>query len=97
MDIRNEDVEGLTVEIPEGHRHVRATVLLRDGTELSFREATVANLLRAFVTVKTHPLARRVKMRAARLESAKEGYDPWQLLEVADVEAKEEGARDEGL
>lgn len=97
MDIRNEDIESLTVEVPEGHRHVRTTVLLKDGTELAFKEATVANLLRAFVTVKTHPLTRRVRMRAARLDAAKEGYARWQLLEVADGDAKEEGAPDEGL
>ncbi len=45
MVIRNEDVKELLVEIPEGHRHIRATIFLQDGTELTLQEATVANLV----------------------------------------------------
>ena len=44
MRIRNEDIEGLVVEVPEGHLHLRTFVRLRDGTELEFQEAAVANL-----------------------------------------------------
>jgi hypothetical protein len=84
MNIRNEDVEKLVVEIPEGHRHLRTTVTLRDGTELTFQEATVANLLRAFTTVKTHPTRTRVALMGGRQEKIKDGYAEWQLLEVDD-------------
>lgn len=86
MIIRNEDVEALTVGIPEGHAHLRTTVVLRDGTELVFQEATVANLLRAFVTVKTHPVRREVRLRAARPAGRKEDFAEWQLLEADDQE-----------
>ena len=55
MIIRNEDIVRVTAEIPEGHRHLRTTVVLADGTELVFQEAAVANIVRAYVGVKTHP------------------------------------------
>ncbi|GAB4389117.1 MAG: hypothetical protein Kow0025_12490 [Thermodesulfovibrionales bacterium] len=90
MLIRNEDVEAVRVEVPEGHAHLRTTVVLRDGTELVFQEATVANLLRAFVTVKTHPLKGGVRLRAVRLAERKEGYAEWQLLEAGGGEGDED-------
>jgi hypothetical protein len=84
MRIRNEDVSGMVVEIPEGHRHLRTTLRLRDGREFPLQEAAVANLLRAFVTVKTHPLKTGVELGARELSKRKEGYAEWQLLEVED-------------
>lgn len=71
----------VTAEIPEGHRHLRTTVELADGTELVFQEAAVANIVRAYVGVKTHPLRKRVVLRGERLAERKEGYAEWQLLE----------------
>jgi hypothetical protein len=84
MKIRNEDVSGMVVEIPDGHRHLRTTLRLRDGREFTLQEATVANLLRALVTVKTHPQKTKVELRARGLSKRKEGYAEWQLLEVKD-------------
>lgn len=81
MNIRNEDVKGLIMEVPEGHRHLRTTLLLEDGTELTFQEATVANLVRAYVTVKTHPAIERVRLTGKVLEGRKAGYAQWQLIE----------------
>lgn len=83
MNIRNEDVREVVVEIPEGHTHIRCTIGLADGSALTFNEATVSNLLRAFVAVKTHPRTRRVTLRSVRLDERKNGYAEWQLLEVA--------------
>ncbi len=56
MLIHNEDIKELTAEIPEGHKHLRTTIVLQDGTEFVFQEATIANLVRAYITVKTHPM-----------------------------------------
>jgi hypothetical protein len=84
MIIANEDVAEVVVEIPEEHRHVRTRFVLRDGDELVFQEATMANVLRAFVTVKTHPTATRVRLVQTRLETGKKGYAEWQLLEETD-------------
>jgi hypothetical protein len=81
MQIRNESVREVLVEIPEGHRHIRTTVLLQDGTELVFQEATIANIVRAYVTIKTHPQKASIRLRGRLLESKKQGYARWQLIE----------------
>jgi len=84
MNIRNEDVRGVIVEIPEGHVHLRTTIFLQDGTELTFQEATIANLLRAYTAVKTHPKVKRVVLKGRKVNKRKRGYAEWQLLEAED-------------
>ncbi len=79
--IKNEDIKEVKVEIPEGHRHIRTTVVLKTGEELVFQEATVSNILRAFVTVKTHPIRDNVVLKAKKLQFRKDGYAEWQLIE----------------
>lgn len=81
MILRNEDIKELITEIPEGHKHLRITIRLKDGSEFTLQEATVANLVRAYITVKTHPILKRVALRGKRLENRKEGYAEWQLIE----------------
>ncbi len=81
MNIRNEDVKEITVEIPEGHTHIRTRIVLCDGAEFVFQEAAVANLVRAFITVKTHPQKKAVTLKAGYLPDRKDGYADWQLLE----------------
>jgi hypothetical protein len=81
MDIANEDVSEVVVEIPEGHRHIRTRVVLTDCTELIFREATMANIARAYLTVKTDPRKTSVKLVGRKLSERKAGYAEWQLLE----------------
>jgi hypothetical protein len=61
--IRNEDVTKVLVGPPEGHKHLRIAMKLKNGQVLIFQEATIANILRAYTTVKTHP-----KIRALELE-----------------------------
>lgn len=79
--VRNEEVQKIMVEIPENHKHVRTTILLNDGTELIFQEATIANLVRAYTTVKTHPFITKVVLVGQKVRMPKEGYAEWQLLE----------------
>ena len=79
--LRNEDVTEVVAEVPEGHRHLRTTVTLADGTALTFQEATVAAIVRAYVAVKTDPLRTRVVLKGRQVEDRKDGYAPWQLLE----------------
>lgn len=81
MIVSNEEVKGVVVEIPEGHRHLRTTIVLQDGREFTFQEATIANLLRAYITVKTHPVKSRVRLTGQRLLQGKENFAEWQLLE----------------
>lgn len=81
MLIKNEDIKELTTEIPEGHKHLRTTIVLQDGTELVFQEASVANLVRAYIKVKTHPAIKKVKLKGKKLPERKDGYAEWQLVE----------------
>jgi len=81
MIVKNEEVKELIAEIPEGHKHLRTTIVFQDGREMTFHEAIIANMVRAYVTVKTHPVTKRVVMKATKLDSRKDGYAEWQLLE----------------
>jgi len=81
MIIRNEDVKELIVEIPEGHMHIRATIFLQDGTELTLQEATIANLVRAYINIKTHPTATALRLTGRKLRDRKDGFAGWQLVE----------------
>lgn len=81
MIFHNEDIKELIVEIPEGHKHLRTTIVLLDGEELVFQEATIANLVRAHITVKTHPTIKKVVLVGKRLRERKDGYAEWQLVE----------------
>lgn len=86
MILSNKDIKELIVEIPGGHEHLRTTILLKDGSEFIFQESTIANLVRAFIAVKTHPSITRVRLKGRRLSERKEGYADWQLLEVSQGE-----------
>lgn len=77
----NEDVQELRVEIPEGHKHIRTTITLRDGRSLVFQEATVANLARAYISVKTHPIKKKIVLKGGKCIERKEDYAEWQLVE----------------
>ena len=85
MVIRNEDIAQVVAEIPEGHRHLRTTVTLADGTELVFQEATIAGIVRAYIRVKTDPRSTRIVLKSERLADRKPGYAEWQLIEEPDV------------
>ena len=81
MILKNEDVKELITEIPEGHKHVRTTIIFNDGTEMIFQEATIANLVRAYIKVKTHPILNKIILKGTKLTDRKVGYAEWQLLE----------------
>lgn len=79
--LRNEDVTLVVAEIPAGHRHLRTTVSLADGSSVTFQEATVAAIVRAYVAVKTDPLRDRIVLAGRMVAERKAGYAEWQLLE----------------
>jgi len=79
--LRTSDVAAITTEIPEGHRHLRTTLTLADGTSVTLQEATVAAIVRAYTAIKTHPLRSRIELKGMAAEGRKEGYAEWQLLE----------------
>lgn len=81
MIIANEEVKEFLVERPEGHKHLRTTIVMHDGKSFTFQEATIANLVRAYIAVKTHPQRKQVRLSGRKLDDRKEGYAEWQLVE----------------
>lgn len=81
MILRNEDIKEIIAEIPEGHKQLRTRIILQDGTDITLQEATVANIVRAYINIKTHPERQKVVLKGKRLKERKEGYAEWQLIE----------------
>ena len=79
----NADIEAVILEVPEGHRHLRAVLCLKTGAELVLQEATVANLVRAYIRVKTDPVRQACTLRGRELDESerKPGFAAWQLLD----------------
>lgn len=82
MIIHNEDVKELIAGIPKGHKHMRTTIVLENGSELTFQEATIASIVRAYIGIKTHPRTKSVRLIGKKLEDRKKGYAEWQLIEI---------------
>ncbi len=78
----NECVAELVAGIPRGHRHLRLVLRFRDGSVIVLHEATVAAIVRAYVTILTHPRRTGVRMIGVKLGERKRGYAEWQLLEA---------------
>jgi len=81
MNTANEMIREVVLEVPEGHTPLRTSVLLRDGTELIFQEATIANIARAYITMKTHPQRTAMRLKGKTLQDRKPGFADYQLLE----------------
>lgn len=79
--VHNEDIREIVTEIPEGHKHVRTTLVFQDGKSMTFQEATIANLVRSYIDVKTHPVRRSICLKGSRLQQVNEGFADWQLIE----------------
>lgn len=79
--LRNEDVTRVVAEIPPGHHHLRTTLTFAYGSRVTFQEATIAAIVRAYVAVKTDPLRERVALEGRLVEGRKHGFAQWQLLE----------------
>lgn len=83
--IRNEDIEKVLVGVPKGHKHLRVCMKLKNNSAMILQEATIANILRAYVTIGTHPKikAQELKMYVLGETSQKQGYALHQLLEIS--------------
>jgi allophanate hydrolase subunit 2 len=81
MNISNEDVKEIIAEIPEGHKHLRTTIVFGDGKSMTFQEATIANIVRAYIDVKTDPVRTGIRLRGSNIEHRKKGFAEWQLVE----------------
>jgi hypothetical protein len=78
--MRNEDVNQILMGTPSTHTHIRTIIETNYGS-LIFQEATIANLLRAFITLKTHPGIKTVYLTKQRIKQKKSRYAEFQLLE----------------
>jgi hypothetical protein len=83
--IRNEDIEKVLIGVPKGHKHLRVCMKLKNNSAIIFQEATIAKILRAYVTVRTHPKmkAQELKMHVLGETSQKRGHALHQLLEIS--------------
>jgi hypothetical protein len=81
MNIANEMVKEVLMEAPDGHKHIRTKIILQDNKEIVFQEATIANIVRAYITLKTHPKNISIRLKGQHLESKKQGFADWQLME----------------
>ena len=86
--LANADIAEIEVAPPAGHVHLRATLKLQSGESIVLQEATLASLLRAYVSIKTHPLTKSVRLVGQELNEAerKKGFAEWQFLEVENEE-----------
>ncbi|MFP4498651.1 MAG: hypothetical protein ACLFQV_10605 [Vulcanimicrobiota bacterium] len=83
---RNVDIKTIRMGAPgENHKHLRALVETEDEF-LVFQEATIAALVRAYISVKNHPQKAAVLMAGEYAENLKPGFARWQLLERDEVD-----------
>jgi len=83
--IRNQDIKRVLIGAPKNHKHLRIHIELKNGKSIVFQEVTIANISRAYTTLKTHPHigAQELKMKTAKTEQFKKGYAKHQLLETS--------------
>jgi hypothetical protein len=84
---RNEDVERVLMGVPREHRHIRTIVETKDELFV-LQEATIAGIVRAYITLKTHPTLDGVELVTRACEDRKRGYAKHQLLESERVSAE---------
>lgn len=79
--LRNEDVERVLIGVPTGHEHLRVVIEAKR-ERIVLHEATIANIVRGFVAVKTHPKLGAIELRKVKVERGKKGFAAFQLLET---------------
>jgi len=88
--IRNDEVRRVLIGVPRGHRHLRVVVETIDEI-LVFSEATFSNIVRAFITVLTHPQVKAVELVNRDLRGdrrLKTGYARFQLVESGKADSE---------
>jgi hypothetical protein len=85
--LRNRHVARVVVGIPDGHEHIRARIESDGGDVITLQEATLAALVRAYLSVSTHPQRKAVELRSMAVEESKEGFAMHQLMEVPSEES----------
>jgi len=68
--------------VPAGHKHLRTLIETTEGEKWIFHEATIANIVRAYTIIKTHPQRKAMELELKKLSDQKEGYAEYQLIET---------------
>ncbi len=76
---RNKDISRVLLGAPASHKHLRTIIETQD-ERFIFQEATIANIVRAYITLKTHPTHLGIELVSTKI-TGKEGYARYQLLE----------------
>ena len=76
---RNKDIRRVLIGAPYSHKHLR-TVIETPHERFIFQEAMIANIVRAYITIKTRPTHFGIELISAPIPE-KEGYAQYQLLE----------------
>jgi len=89
--IRTWDVKRVLLGVPEGHKHLRAFIQLKDGEVIALQEATIAAIVRGYIEIKTHPVKEAVELLGKEIPEAerKQEFASWQLIESEGKDAKE--------
>ena len=88
--IKTWDVKRVLLGIPEGHKHLRAFIELKDGEIIVFQEATIAAIVRGYIEIKTHPVKEAVEFLGKEIPESerKKGFASWQLIESEENDVK---------
>ncbi len=80
---RNSDISRVIAYIPPGHVHTRILIETKDGSIIVFQEATIAGIVRAYVSVSLHPQRRAIELVSKTLkpDEKKHGFARTQLIE----------------
>jgi hypothetical protein len=79
--VHNNEIKRIILGTPEKHDHLRLLIELANDEILLLPEACVAAIVRAYCTIKTHPVQESVQMTTKKLQEKKSGYAQHQLLE----------------
>lgn len=82
MVFKNSDIARILIGVPQGHKHLRTIIETNEGERLILQEATIAGLVRAYTTIKTHPRRRALELKKQKLNDKKPEFAAFQLLET---------------
>ena len=95
--IKNSDISKIIVGIPKRHKHLRLLIALEDGRVFVFSEAALANMVRAYITVKTHPVKRAVELKRIDLKNDAKLKREYARIQLLETEREEDRIREELL
>lgn len=76
------EVMQLLFGMPKDHKHCRLVIKTNQAESLVLSEALVAAIVRAYVTLKTHPMRLGIEMTSQLVSNSKADFANWQLLET---------------